>query len=151
MSAPPPARRTLLRLAATGLVAGIGGLVAALGRFFVPDVLYEPDSRFVAGRPEQFPAGTATLLPERRLFVLHASDGFAVVSAICTHLGCNVLHEERKGFACPCHGSAFGEDGRVLRGPAASPLPRFALTLSRRGELVVDTRRRVDAAFRLRV
>jgi Rieske Fe-S protein len=144
-------RRTLLAVAAGSIVAAGAGLAAALGRFFIPDVLYESDRRFSVGRTDQFPKGTGTLLAERRLFVFHAEDGFYVVSAVCTHLGCNVVHEEKKGFACPCHGSLFGEDGVVVRGPAPSPLPRFAVTLSRQGELVVDSRRRVGVDYRLRV
>ncbi|MGE5127270.1 MAG: ubiquinol-cytochrome c reductase iron-sulfur subunit, partial [Betaproteobacteria bacterium] len=94
--------------------------------------------------------GSVTLVPERRLFVFNTSEGFHAVSAVCTHLGCNVNHEEGRGFACPCHGSTFDEEGRVRKGPAAWPLPRFAMTLSRRGELVVDTRRLVGPAFRLK-
>lgn len=140
----------LLRVAFGGVVAGVAGLAGALARFFVPDVLYEPERRFPVGRPGEFPVGTGTLVADRRVYVFHADDGFYVVSAICTHLGCNVLHQEKKGFACPCHGSVFGEDGHVLRGPAAKTLPRFAVTLSRRGEIVVDTRRTVGIDFRLK-
>lgn len=40
-------------------------------------------------------------------------------SAVCPHLGCGVdWNEKKEEFACPCHGSAFGADGRCLRGPA---------------------------------
>jgi cytochrome b6-f complex iron-sulfur subunit len=91
-----------------------------------------------------------TFVAERRLFVFNTPEGFYAVSAVCTHLGCNVNHEEGRGFACPCHGSAFDEHGAVRKGPAAWPLPRFALALSRRGEIVVDTRRTVPPAFRLK-
>jgi cytochrome b6-f complex iron-sulfur subunit len=135
---------------AAGLVAGAAGLLAALARSIVPDVLYESPRRFPVGRPRDFPPGSVTLVAERRLFVFNTPDGFHVVSAVCTHLGCNVNHEEGKGFACPCHGSTFEEDGRVRTGPAAWPLPRFAVALSRRGELVVDMRRVVGPDFRLR-
>ena len=143
-------RRFVIAAGTGGLVAGTLGLVAALLRSIVPDVLYETPRRFPVGRPADYPPGSVTLVSERRLFIFNTAEGFYVVSAVCTHLGCNVDHDEGEGFACPCHGSRFAEDGRVSKGPAAWPLPRFALSLSRRGELVVDTRRTVPSAFRLR-
>ncbi|WP_181312515.1 FAD-dependent oxidoreductase [Nocardioides campestrisoli] len=45
------------------------------------------------------------------------------VSASCTHMGCLVsLDETAEKWQCPCHGSRFELDGRVLEGPATSPL-----------------------------
>ncbi len=147
----PRSRRRLVSiLGAGGLVAGALGLLGALARAVVPEVRYEPARRFPVGQPADFPPGSVTFVPERRLFVFNTPEGFYCVSAVCTHLGCNVNHEDGKGFACPCHGSAFAEDGSVRRGPAAWPLPRFAVSLSRRGELVVDARRTVAASFRLK-
>jgi cytochrome b6-f complex iron-sulfur subunit len=147
----PASRRALVGwLGTTGLVAGVAGLLGAVARSVVPEVLYEPARRFPVGRPADFPPASVTFVAERRLFVFNTPEGFYAVSAVCTHLGCNVNHEEGRGFACPCHGSTFFEDGRVRKGPAAWPLPRFALSLSRRGELVVDTRRTVGAEFRLK-
>jgi cytochrome b6-f complex iron-sulfur subunit len=143
-------RRFLAVLGTSGLVAGALGLLGILVRSVVPEVLYEPARRFPVGKPADFPPGSVTLVAERRLFVFNTAEGFYTVSAVCTHLGCNVNHEEGRGFACPCHGSTFDEEGRVRKGPAAWPLPRFAMTLSRRGELLVDTRRLVGPAFRLK-
>jgi len=140
----------VLTAGTTGLAAGSLGLLAALARFAVPDVLYEPPRRFPVGRPEDFPPESVTLLPDHRVFVFRTDAGFYAISAVCTHLGCNVNHEEGRGFACPCHGSTFDAEGRVTHGPAAWPLPRFSMRLSRRGELVVDTRRTVGPDFRLR-
>jgi cytochrome b6-f complex iron-sulfur subunit len=134
-----------------GLVAGALGLLGALFRSVVPEVLYEPPRRFPVGRPADFPPGSVTFVAERRVYVFNTAEGFYSVSAVCTHLGCNVNHDaSRNGFACPCHGSAFDDAGRVTKGPAAWPLPRYALSVSRRGELVVDTRRTVGPEFRLR-
>ena len=48
----------------------------------------------------------------------------------CTHLGC-AYHWDAVGnagagqFECPCHGSAFSMDGKVIAGPAPRPLDRY--------------------------
>jgi glycine/D-amino acid oxidase-like deaminating enzyme/nitrite reductase/ring-hydroxylating ferredoxin subunit len=45
------------------------------------------------------------------------------VSAKCTHLGCIVgWNAAETSWDCPCHGSRFDVDGRVLQGPAVHDL-----------------------------
>lgn len=41
----------------------------------------------------------------------------------CTHLGCTFpWNPNDNQFQCPCHGSLYGADGSVVRGPAPLPL-----------------------------
>lgn len=50
------------------------------------------------------------------------------LSPICTHLRCVVSFDpEKTEWHCPCHGSRFGIDGEVLKGPAKRALPRAQL------------------------
>ncbi len=46
----------------------------------------------------------------------------------CPHMGCPVDWEPAAGrFRCPCHGSEFEPDGRVVRGPATAPMEALAV------------------------
>ena len=68
--------------------------------------------------------------------VKHGPDKASVFSPLCTHLNCryNWLNNE---FACPCHGSIFGVDGKVLGGPAPRPLDTLPCKVMA-GELYVN-------------
>ena len=92
-------------------------------RFLVPNVLYEPDQRYQALKPEDYPEG-ATFLPE--IAGIPDPQGQQIPRGVggVHALGCTVnLAADGKGFHCPCHGSQFDENGIVLGGPAPKPLP----------------------------
>ena len=41
------------------------------------------------------------------------------LNAVCTHLGCVVpWNKAENKFMCPCHGSQYNNEGKVVRGPA---------------------------------
>ncbi len=51
------------------------------------------------------------------------------VSATCTHMGCTVgWNAAENSWDCPCHGSRFDVDGRVLQAPATDPLRPVEMT-----------------------
>lgn len=52
----------------------------------------------------------------------HGDGRVQAWSARCTHLGCRLDRVIDGHVVCPCHGSRFDEQGRVLNGPAARPL-----------------------------
>jgi nitrite reductase/ring-hydroxylating ferredoxin subunit len=121
-------------------VGALGMATVGLARMPQPGVLPGPSSTLKIGSPGDYPVSDEPIrVPGQNLFVIHRAEGFAVVSAICCHLGC-IVAATPEGFECPCHGSRFGPDGEVTRGPAPSALKWYALGLSPDGQLLVDTR-----------
>jgi glycine/D-amino acid oxidase-like deaminating enzyme/nitrite reductase/ring-hydroxylating ferredoxin subunit len=52
-------------------------------------------------------------------------------SAVCSHLGCIVSwNSTEHTWDCPCHGSRFSPDGKLLNGPALGPLEKPPLSWS---------------------
>lgn len=51
------------------------------------------------------------------------------VLATCTHNGCEVK-KTRTSFECPCHGSEYDLNGRVVSGPAPEPLEVYAVQVT---------------------
>lgn len=62
--------------------------------------------------------------------------GYTAVSPICKHQGCTVDVAGAR-LVCPCHGSMYDRDGRVLRGPTQAPLDRFPVEESLDGILTI--------------
>lgn len=55
---------------------------------------------------------------------------FVALSAGCTHQNCEITGFSGQDFVCPCHGSRFDTSGKVVNGPAVSPLPQFQTQFS---------------------
>lgn len=64
--------------------------------------------------------GWRRIMSEKPVYVVKDANGqLAVLSAVCTHLGCTVPWiEDQNKFLCPCHKGAFDPTGKVIGGPA---------------------------------
>ena len=71
-------------------------------------------------------------------FIIVSQNNTAkVYSAHCTHLGCRIDKVERERFVCPCHGSEYDLNGKVLKGPAFRNLDEFPASISDDGNSIV--------------
>lgn len=71
--------------------------------------------------------GWRTVNEKTTAWVVKMDDQNVVVfTPQCTHLACAYHWDaQQKDFLCPCHGSVFSIDGKVLAGPAPRPLDRY--------------------------
>ena len=135
--------------------AGIPVLVA-LGCYlwyFVPPVAGGGGGAVVAGDQDGNPITLETWVKSHKdndrdlvqglkgepYYLISTADGikdFALLS-VCTHLGCVVpWNRAANKFCCPCHGSQYDENGKVVRGPAPLSLA-LAHTTTQDGKLAL--------------
>lgn len=126
----------------------LSGSGVAFAKFFYPGVLYEPQTTFNAGDPEEFvaPANPGEVVVDerfkktQRVWIVRSEKGIYAMVAVCPHLGCTpnwFPGEER--FKCPCHGSNFNVEGEVVAGPSPLPFFRAKISLAPDGSMIVTT------------
>ena len=117
-------RRLNLRAAATSAVKEN----SETGYRMVRDRVVNRGSRPI----EELAPGEGDIVDHRgsKVAGYRGDDGELVaVSTRCTHLGCQVnWNSAERSWDCPCHGSRFAPDGRVLQGPAVHRLERKPLS-----------------------
>lgn len=77
--------------------------------------------------------------PVGAVLVVRTNSGskLSAVNPSCTHAGCPVGWQAKsQKFVCPCHGSEFGTDGKVLKGPASKPLKTYQAKIEGNSVLV---------------
>jgi len=140
---PGSSRRDFLGKASfiTAVVATTGVVGGAL-RLIKPNVRYEEPTKFKIGKVEQFPQGSVKNMTDKKVMIFADADGLFAISSVCTHLGC-IVNLTEWGFLCPCHGSKYTPDGKVIAGPAPRPLEWHEISQEVDGTLVVDTAKAV--------
>lgn len=106
----------------TSALAGLGQEVAVYARNLVARVL-PGENRST----DDVAPGEGAVVSEGGEKIAAYRDAAGVLhtrSAICSHMGCVVSWNSfERCWDCPCHGSHYAVDGRVLGGPAVAPLP----------------------------
>jgi Rieske Fe-S protein len=85
----------------------------------------------VLARTEDVPLGGGTVLADQEIVLTQPTAGtYKAYSAVCTHQGCVVANVTGGTINCGCHGSKFGLDGSVKKGPATTPLSARTVKVS---------------------
>lgn len=134
---PDMGRRQFMNLLSFGAVTGtaIGGLYPVI-KFFIPassggagggvtakdalgnDIIV---STYLASHPVGDRSLAQGLKGDPTYLVVTEDKTLANygINAVCTHLGCVVpWNANENKFMCPCHGSQYNNEGKVVRGPA---------------------------------
>jgi Rieske Fe-S protein len=79
-----------------------------------------------SGTPDELGRGEGSIysINGEKLAIARDADGkLHALSPVCTHLACDVRwNMAERTWDCPCHGSSYMPDGRVINGPATADL-----------------------------
>ncbi len=124
-------RRSFLKKM-TGLLGATVSLIFLVPgvKFLAPQKL-ESSSVRVSINKNEIPYGAAkevALNGTPVIVINRKGKGFIALSRVCTHLGCLVgYNRDAEELVCPCHAAFFSLEGKVISGPAPSPLKSFPL------------------------
>ena len=115
-------KRLALKQAAPGLVGASAGMIKGLFERFRPSDLADVGTLSPGSGDIVSVGGRKAAAYRDRAGVVHA------VSPTCTHLGCQVrFNTAESTWDCPCHGSRYDIEGRVIHGPAVHDLDRIEM------------------------
>jgi Rieske Fe-S protein len=74
-----------------------------------------------------------------KVIAVNSNEDLKVYSSRCSHLGCTINKIENDKLVCPCHGSTYNLNGKVIKGPASNPLKELKYKIdSEKGEIIVE-------------
>ncbi len=140
-------REFMSRFAPYAFFGAIAAWTGSLAKFTMPTLLPQATKKIKLGPASDYPPGTVINFDEDRVVLFSDDEGIFAISTTCTHLGC-VAAWTGRGFECPCHGSEFGVDGKVTRGPAPSRLKWHKVEQMPSGQLAVDMNTFIKAGIK---
>lgn len=114
-------RRTFLKVVVTGTVVFFA---------FVWNKLTLQHLRTSSGKQHSFPFNKNKTVAFYGDFIVVSKPDTRVFSAHCTHLGCKIDKMQGDRLVCPCHGSEYDLEGKVLKGPAYRNLTEMKASIS---------------------
>ena len=76
-------------------------------------------------------SGNWLLITDANTLVANINGSYVAMSSVCTHSNCSDRWSfANNRFTCTCHGSVFDAAGKVLQGPASSPLPLYTASVT---------------------
>jgi len=143
------------------IFVGLGTLIGAgslylLGRglldFFSAPGSPDPPARFPVADPAALRRLQDPWKYHQGVWLIRDDRGWYALLGRCTHLSCRpALDPVSRLLVCPCHGSRFDLQGRVVNGPAERSLQRLELARGADGQIWVDTRKETGGSFRLKL
>ena len=131
-------RDAFLKISCTGCLLGAAGLLSVTELIScAPGVgmnIYKaPVSDKSIAVPEAKVAGDAVTIVRGRgmdydIALRRVEAGYEALLLRCTHFN-NPLQPSGKGYQCDLHGSRFDAGGKVLTGPASTPLTALPCTV----------------------
>lgn len=85
--------------------------------------------------PAELPLGLS--IAGEAVVYRHPDGRIQAWSGRCTHLGCRLDRVQDGVVVCPCHGSRYDDQGRVLTGPATKPLQPLRVQANAAGGWIV--------------
>ena len=65
------------------------------------------------------------------LFIRESKEVIRALDPECKHKKCTVEYDKKQNLiVCPCHGSTYSAEGKILKGPATESLTAFEATLA---------------------
>ncbi|HEX7939745.1 MAG TPA: Rieske 2Fe-2S domain-containing protein [Gemmatimonadaceae bacterium] len=138
-----PDRREFLRKAAS--VAAGGAIVGPLASMACAPAEKHPPRSFettidVASLTQD---GQSLVAPVKGidnypiLVVRKSADAFNALSMQCGHMGCPVNPPVGKVITCPCHGSRYDLNGKILNGPTQYPLAEYGTEVNAKARTLI--------------
>lgn len=120
-------RRTFLQIAVAGLAAIF---------VFLWNKITLQHLNTTTPKKYSFPFNKNKLVTFDDEFIVVSQHETKVYSAHCRHLGCKIDKTEGDRLVCPCHGSEYDLNGKVLKGPAYKNLTELKAQISEDGKTI---------------
>ena len=122
------------RITRRNLLAGIGAVLAGVGLVGPSQAALAAAKTYTVGKTTDIKVGSSKsyMVAGVSLLITQPKKGvFKAFKGICTHQGGKLTSLSGPNLFCPLHGASFDSTtGKVVTGPASSPLKAYKVTVS---------------------